>query len=68
MKRLSPEAARTTIVIPPEILKAVQEKSKRCGTDLSTYIAFSLLRTLHDESFTIDIMMSEEFLDHQLDI
>lgn len=65
---LNPKAGRTTIVIPPELLEAVKKKATQCGTDLSTYTAFSLLRTLHDETFTVDLMMSDEFFDKQLDI
>ena len=67
MKRLTPKEKKTTIFLPPEVLKAVKEKAKGAGVSLDTWLLFSLLRTLHDESFAMDLRLSDEYLDRQLD-
>jgi hypothetical protein len=68
MKNLHPKVNKTTIFLPPDILKAVKEKAKGAGVTLDTWLLFSLLRTLHDESFAMDLRLSDEYLDQQLDI
>jgi hypothetical protein len=68
MKRLHLKANRVTIIVPKELLDATRKKAALCKTDFSSYIALALLRTLHDESFAIDLMLSNPYLDHQFDL
>lgn len=68
MKRLSPEAKKTTIFLPPEVLNSLKEKAKGAGVSIDTWLLFSLLKSFKEESFSWDLKQSEEFLDHQIDL
>ena len=64
MKTLHP---KVTIVLPVELLKEVKEQARATGVDISSLVAFCLYRSLKDSSFSLDLKLSEEYLDKQLD-
>jgi hypothetical protein len=68
MKSLSPEAKKTTIFLPPEVLITLKGKAKGAGVSMDTWLLFSLLKSFKDESFSWDLRQSEAYLDHQLEL
>ena len=63
---LSPKDAKTTIVLPKEVIEAIKNKTKG-PSEFNSWVLFALLKSLKDESFSWDMKQSDLYLDHQLD-